>query len=91
MRLVPVVCVLCVLAASWPLAAMAGSPDNPGGTGHHVVSDKEASQVSHPDGFGQSVAESAQDGDSLGEHLELYRDLDGATPNPANDNGGGND
>lgn len=75
-------------------AVVAGSPDNPGGLGETVGAVQDAAQAAtgHQNGFGQAVKENNALGNpSLGQQLQAAKGFLGAAPNPANDNGHGND
>ena len=75
-------------------AGFAGSPDNPGGLGQTINGAKDIWQenAGHSNGWGQAVKDNNQAGfPSLGQQLQDAKDIVGASPNPANDNGGGND
>lgn len=76
----------CVLAAFGATSALAGAPDDPGLGGQAV---KEAVQFYRDLGmtFGEAVSEYVQTTDAtLGGEVSALNE-----PNPANDNGGGND
>lgn len=75
-------------------ACQAGSPDNPGGLGQTVNEAREAwqSAAGNANGWGQAVKENNAAGNpSLGQALQSIKESVGASPNPANDHGGGND
>ena len=93
MRTIRILASVGLLVASLS-PAFAGSPDNPGGLGQTVNAAKDAWQASagSPNGWGQAVKANNQAGaPSLGQQLQAAKDFVGASPNPANDNGGGND
>ena len=94
MKIIASIVAGCAFAVVSTSAGLAGSPDNPGGLGQTVNSAKESWQgaAGHSNGWGQAVKANNQAGfDSLGKQLQSAKESAGASPNPANDNGGGND
>lgn len=84
---------LIVLFASLALltsSALAGSPDNPGAGGQGISATvEEFRQVGVT--WGSAVSEFVRTSDkNVGDEVRNYKG-DGGFPNPANDNGGGND
>lgn len=75
-------------------AVFAGSPDNPAGHAElkNVLKDALQTSTGNNNAWGQAVKSNNQDGGpSVGQTLQAVKDAFGASPNPANDNGGGND
>lgn len=86
MKFKPVFATTCVVAAFAASAALAGSPDNPGAGGQAVKAAVEAFRAAGIP-WGQVVSEFVHTSDgNLGEQVSAINE-----PNPANDNGGGND
>ncbi|MDP1668367.1 hypothetical protein [Phaeovulum sp.] len=86
MKFKPIFAMTCVLAMFGTTPALAGAPDNPGAGGQAV---KAAVASVKAAGFtwGEIVSEFVQTTDgTLGEQVSAINE-----PNPANDNGGGND
>ena len=78
------------LIAVFSSPALAGSPDNPGAAGQLLG----AAAQTYGAAFGSSVASVSQlpGVEKLGQAIQSYTSpANGGTPNPANDNGGGND
>ncbi|WP_372840816.1 hypothetical protein [Phaeovulum sp.] len=86
MQLKPIFAVACVAAAFGVSSAYAGAPDSPGAGGKAV---KEAVAAVKGAGltWGEVVSDFVQNNDgNLGNQVSALNE-----PNPANDNGGGND
>lgn len=85
---------LIVLLASLALfasPAIAGAPDNPGAGGQAVKAAVEATKAGGAT-WGSVVSEFVHTTDgNLGGAIQDAKDALGGSPNPANDNGGGND
>ncbi len=78
------------LIAAISSPALAGSPDNPGAAGQFLG----ALAGAYGAEFGSSVVSVSQlpGSEKLGQDIQSYfSPTIGGTPNPANDNGGGND
>lgn len=75
-----------ILVALFGTPAVAGSPDDPGAGGRFLSGLAEGGAD-----FGQGTADIAQGGNAPGQGLETQKDALGGSPNPSNDNGGGND
>jgi hypothetical protein len=83
----------CCLIAVLSGPAFAGSPGNPGGLGQTVNAAKDFWQANagSQNGWGQAVKANNEAGaPSLGQQLQAAKSVVGASPDPANDNGGGN-
>jgi hypothetical protein len=94
MKRVAIFAAACVVGALTTSAIYAGSPDNPGGLGKAVNDAKEAWQddAGNKNGWGQAIKANNEAGSpSLGQQMQSVKDAIGASPNPDNDNGGGND
>ena len=66
--------------------ALAGKPNNPGGHGTDTIS------VGARNGeVGSAASDPAEGRSKNGENVDKARNDDDSKPNPANDNGGGND
>ncbi|GEM_PF-6960227 len=86
MKFKPIFAVACVVAAFGASSALAGAPDNPGAGGQAV---KAAVAYAKEQGlnWGQVVSDFVHTYDTnLGNEVSALNE-----PNPANDNGGGND
>lgn len=81
------------LVAAGP--GLAGPPDNPGTGGTWFVQshrDYQQESAGNPNGWGQATRRANQyDHPPLGQRIQEARPTMGATPNPASDNGKGND
>lgn len=74
-------------------AAFAGSPDNPG-AGGAAVAETQPILKSQGSNLGREIKEWRENVDpdyAFGTTVQQAKDLQGGTPNPANDKGGGND
>lgn len=86
MKFKPILAITCVATAFGASSALAGAPDNPGAGGQAV---KEAVAFYKDLGmtWGEAVSDYVQTtDDNLGGQVSSLNE-----PNPANDNGGGND
>jgi hypothetical protein len=75
-------------------AVVAGQPDNPGGLGETFNEAKDSLQAATGDknAWGQAIKENNAAGNpSLGQIGHAIKGAVGASPNPDNDNGKGND
>ena len=81
---------LVILAAATGTPAVAGKPDNPGAAGQAV---KEAIAEARANGenLGSVVSDIAKAGGKPGQLLQDAKTEGGGDPNPASDQGGGND
>jgi hypothetical protein len=84
----------CAFTALSAGAAVAGSPDDPGAIGRTIGEAKAFAQdaADNKNGWGQAIKENNAAGNpSLGQQIQAAKDFIGASPNPANDRGKGND
>ena len=86
---------IAIVALFLPLAAQAGAPDNPGEKGKMVNRDKDYWQDrrGNANAWGDIVSDVAisQDGGNNETNLGGFLSSGAGGPNPANDNGSGND
>jgi hypothetical protein len=66
--------------------ALAGAPDNPGGHGRFIGGVASSSQ-----GIGDVASDPVGGRSNNGDSVRKAKNDEGGNPNPANDNGGGND
>jgi hypothetical protein len=81
-----------VLLVTMAVPAFAGQPDNPGAGGQQIKSINQYLRENDTN-LGQAIKLEREfyPDFSLGEFVQGVKEAEGGDPNPANDNGGGND